>query len=177
MRIHLKVGFVSSHPICGLFPIISLNDLSDASHNILFKLFASKKKESIGATNKVKSDLYEGLPDDLKSFITDYINRCLITGGKDMDYLSLTQEDKRRLRKKWLSNYSASEVLANYTPSEVLANYTPSEVLASYTPSEVLASYTPPEILSNITPDQIVAGLNAKQLKALSKLLGSINQH
>ncbi|KPA15583.1 hypothetical protein MHK_004222 [Candidatus Magnetomorum sp. HK-1] len=162
---------------------------------LLFDVQASKKKESIGATNKVKSDLYEGLPDDLKSFITDYINRCLITGGKDMDYLSLTQEDKRRLRKKWLSNYSASEVLANYTPSEVLANYTPSEVLAnytpsevlanytpsevlaSYTPSEVLASYTPPEILSNITPDQIVAGLNAKQLKALSKLLGSINQH
>ncbi|KPA11698.1 hypothetical protein MHK_008097 [Candidatus Magnetomorum sp. HK-1] len=67
--------FKSKCPICELFPIISLNDLSDAPHNILFKLFASKKKESIGATKKVKSDLYEGLPDDLRSFITDYINK------------------------------------------------------------------------------------------------------
>ena len=80
--------FQSMEPICGLFPIISLNDLSDAPHNILFKLFASKKKATIHATKKVRSDLYNHLPMPLKDFLNDYINKCLIEGGEDMDYLN-----------------------------------------------------------------------------------------
>jgi hypothetical protein len=68
-------------PICGLFPIISLNDLSDAPHNILFKLFASKKKATINATKKVRSDLYNHLPMPLKDFLNDYINSAHFKKG------------------------------------------------------------------------------------------------
>jgi hypothetical protein len=150
--------------ICSLFPIISLNDLSDATHNILFKLFASKKKASIEATKKIKSTLYDQLPEPLKNFLTDYINRCLKAGGTDMDYLNLTKEERMQLRQEWLSQYSPSEILANYSPSEILANYSPSEVLANYSPSE---------IISNCSTDQIIAGLSEDQLKALSKRINS----
>ena len=159
--------FHSEGPICGLFPIISLNDLSNAPHNILFKLFASKKKATIDATKKVKSDLYRHLPKPLKDFLNDYINSCLIEGGENMDYLNLTQKERMELRQEWLSKYSVSERLSNLSPSEVLSNYSPSEVLSNYSPSEVL---------SNISTEKFVAGLSEDQLAMLSKLLISGNK-
>ncbi|KPA09038.1 hypothetical protein MHK_010728 [Candidatus Magnetomorum sp. HK-1] len=152
----------SQLPLFDLFPIISLNDLSDAPHNILFKLFASKKKASIDATKKLKSDLYDQLPMPLRTFLSDYINRCLIEGGKNMDYLNLTQEERMQLRQEWLSKYKASEILAYYSSSEVLSNYSSSEVLSNYTPSEVFSNYS---------TDQFLAGLSPDQLKALSKAI------
>jgi len=192
----------SNSPIFELFPIISLNNLSDAPYNIMFKLFASKKKATIEATKKVKSELYNQLPEPLKAFLTDYITRCLTAGGNDMDYLNMSQQEKTQLRQEWLSqfstsellsnrsssevlaNYTPSEVLANYSSSEVLANYTPSEVLANYSSSEVLANYSTPELLSNRSPseiisnysiDQILTGLSSEQLKALSEMINSSN--
>jgi hypothetical protein len=193
----------SQSPIFELFQIISLNDLSNTPFNILFKLFASKKKETIDATKRVKSDLYDQLPGPLQNFLTDYITRYLTSGGIDMDYLNMSQQEKMRLRQEWLSqfttaellsnrspsevlsnyspsevlsNYSPSEVLSNYAPSEVLSNYAPSEVLSNYAPSEVLSNYAPSEILSNYTTDQIISGLSSEQLKALSKTINAENQ-
>ena len=142
--------YVSLLPLFDLFPIISLNDLSNAPHNILFKLFASKKKASIEATNKVKSDLYDQLPEPLKTFLTDYINRYVITGRNDMDYLNMTPEERLQLRQEWLSKLTPSEVLACFSPSEVLSNYSSSEVLANY------------------STDQILSALSLDQLKDLS---------
>jgi len=139
----------SKSPIFELFPIISLNNLSDAPCNILFKLFASKKKATLDATNKVKSELYDQLPEPLKAFLTDYITRCLTAGGNDMDYLSMTQEEKAQLRQEWLSHFTTSELLSNRSPSEVISNY---------------------------TTDQILAGLSSEQLKALSETINSANK-
>ena len=156
--------YVSRLPLFDLFPIISLNDLSNAPHNILFKLFASKKKASIEATKKVQSDLYDHLPDPLRAFLTDFINRCVITGRDDMDYLNMTPRERMQLRQEWLSKLSLSEILANYSISEVLANYSISEVLANYSISEVLANYS---------TDQIFSALSPSQLKELSKMIKS----
>jgi hypothetical protein len=147
--------FKSQGPICGLFPIISLNDLSDAPHNILFKLFASKKKETINATNKVRDRLYNQLPEPLQNFLSDYIERCLIEGGSNMDYLNLTQEERKKLRQEWLSKYSTEELLSGRTPSEVLSNYSPSEVLSNYSPSEVLSYISQDQIIENFSTDQL----------------------
>jgi len=66
-----------------------------------------------------------------------------------MDYLNLSQEEKTRLRQKWLSKYTPSEILASYTPSEILENYTPSQVLENY------------------SVEQFLSGLSANQLKDL----------
>jgi len=148
----------SQYPLFDLFPIISLNDLSNAPHNILFKLFASKKKATIDATKKVKSDIYDQLAEPLKIFLTDYITRCLTAGGKDMDYLNLTQKEKVRLRQEWLSHYTTSELLSKRSPSEVLSNYEPSEVLSNY------------------STDQIIASLSSEQLKALAKVINTSNK-
>ncbi|MBF0450185.1 MAG: hypothetical protein HQK75_05745 [Candidatus Magnetomorum sp.] len=149
--------YKSSCPICRLFPIISLNDLSDAPYNLLFKLFASKKQASSNATKKLKTDLYGTFPYHLKCFISGFIYKCLIKGGKDMDWLNLTPKDMQSLKKEWLSTLYDS-----CTPSEVLSNYSPSEVLSNYSPSEVL---------SNFTPENFLAGLNSEQLNAISRIL------
>jgi hypothetical protein len=156
----------SNSPVFELFPIISLNDLSDAPYNILFKLFASKKKATIDATNKVKSELYDQFPEPLKAFLTDYITRCLTAGGNDMDYLNMSQQEKTQLRQEWLSQFTTSELLSNRSSSEVLANYS--------TP-EVLANYSTPEILANYSIEQILTGLSSEQLKALSETINSAN--
>jgi len=55
-----------------LVTLISLNDLSDAAHNILFKLFASKKKSTINATKKIKSDLYDRLAEPLQDYLRTF---------------------------------------------------------------------------------------------------------
>ncbi|MBF0453164.1 MAG: hypothetical protein HQK75_20860, partial [Candidatus Magnetomorum sp.] len=55
-RMGSHLDYVSQFPLFNMFPIISLNDLSNAPHNILFKLFASKKKASIDATKKGDPD-------------------------------------------------------------------------------------------------------------------------
>jgi len=56
-----------------------------------------------------------------------HINKYLIEGGEDMDYLNMTQEERRELRQEWLSKYSVSERLSDLTLtlSEVLSNYSP----------------------------------------------------
>ena len=141
--------FKSKCSICALFPIISLNDLSDAPHNILFKLFASKKKETINATNKVKYSLYNQLPESLRDFLVDYIKHCLIKGENNMDYLNLTQEERKKLRQEWLSMYTTEEILASRSPSE---------------------------ILSNFSTEQIIANLSSDHLTALAEKLNSRNQ-
>jgi hypothetical protein len=147
--------YKSRGPICGLFPIISLNDLSNAPHNILFKLFASKKKETLNASNKVRDGLYDQLPGSLQNFLNDYIKKCLIKGGITMDYLNLTQEDIKKLRKEWIEVYTTEELLANHSPSEILSNFSPTEVL------------------SYISQDQIIANLSVDQLKILAEKLNS----
>jgi len=154
----------SKGQICGLFPIISLNDLSDAAHNILFKLFASKKKATINATKKIKSDLYDRLPEPLQDYLNDYIKNCLIKGEIYMDYLNLTQEERKKLRQEWLSMYSTEELLSNLSLSEILSNYSSSELLSNLSSSE---------ILSNFSPDQIIENLSADKLAVLAKMLNS----
>jgi hypothetical protein len=138
--------FKSKGPICGLFPIISLNDLSNTPHNILFKLFASKKRETINATKKVRHRLYNQLPEPLQHFINDYIKQCLIKGEMTMDYLNLTQEERKKLKQEWLSMYSTEEILSSRSPSE---------------------------IVSYISQDQIIANLNTHQLTSLAEKLNS----
>ena len=99
--------------------------------------------------------LYNQLPKPLRDFINDYIKRCLIKGGNDMDYLNLTEEERSKLRQEWLSMYSTEEFLASRSPSEVLSNYSPSE------------------LLSYILRDKIVENLSIDQLTALSKMVNS----
>ncbi|ETR67451.1 MAG: hypothetical protein OMM_11586 [Candidatus Magnetoglobus multicellularis str. Araruama] len=111
--------YTSQFPLFDLFPIISLNDLSNAPHNILFKLFASKKKASIKATQKVKSDLYDQLPEPLKTFLTDYINRYIIMGRDDMDYLNMTTEERNQFRLEWIAKHKPPDILDYFSPPEV----------------------------------------------------------
>ncbi|MBF0453129.1 MAG: hypothetical protein HQK75_20680, partial [Candidatus Magnetomorum sp.] len=149
--------YVSQFPLFDLFPIISLNDLSNAPHNIMFKLFASKKKASKDATKKVKSDLYDHLPEPLKTFLTDYINRYIIIGMDDMDYLNMTTEERNQLRLEWIAQHKPPDILDYFSPSEVLANY------------------SAPEVLANYTTDQILSGLSPDQLKELTKMINFSN--
>ena len=149
--------YTSQFPLFDLFPIISLNDLSNAPQNILFKLFASKKKSSINAIQKVKSDLYDQLPEPLKTFLTDYINRYIIIGRDDMDYLNMTTEERNQFRLEWIAKHKPPDILDYFSTSELLSERSASEVLANY------------------STDQILSGLSSAQLQELSKRMNSEN--
>jgi len=66
-----------------------------------------------------------------------------------MDYLNLTQEERKKLRQEWLSMYTTEEILASRSPSE---------------------------ILSNFSTEQIIANLSSDHLTALAEKLNSRNQ-
>jgi hypothetical protein len=160
--------FYSKCPICSLFPIISLNDLSDSSHNVLFKLFASKKKAYIDAMNIFKRHLFHKFSENIRGFVIDFMNNCLIKGDIDMDYLNMTEEDVQKLRMEMLSNYSASEVITYFKPSELLSNMSKSDILSNMSASDILSNMSASDILSNMS-DQIVNGLSNDQLETLAK--------
>jgi hypothetical protein len=63
-----------------------------------------------------------------------------------MDYLNLTQEERKKLKQEWLSMYSTEEILSSRSPSE---------------------------IVSYISQDQIIANLNTHQLTSLAEKLNS----
>jgi hypothetical protein len=147
--------------ICRLFPLISLNDLSDAPHNIMFKLFASKRNSYTQAIEKLKK-MYHKYPGHLKIFIESFIYQCLMKGASDMywntvDWSNITPSVLNDMRQECLRQISQI--------------YTPSELLAQFKASDILSNYDPSEVLSNYTPEQFYASLNLDQKKAIAGMV------
>jgi len=115
----LRGVYKSRYPVFRLFPLISLNDLSDEPHNILFKLFASKKKEVLAAERTVRTRLMSELPRELRDFINEFFRKALAKGGC-MDYLNITPEERQAMRREWLemfrSELSPEERMAGLGP-------------------------------------------------------------
>jgi len=138
--------YTSHYPLCELFPLISLNDLSDEPHNVMFKLFASKKKEHIKAQKKIKSEeIKEKLTSETVSFITNLFNVLLTNkeGSEEMDYLNLTPKEKENLMTGWVDNvvasFGANLILKRIPKEEVFANYSQEDVFSNYSMEDIEA--------------------------------------
>jgi len=147
----------SKKPISAPILLLSLNDLSNESHNAWIKCFASKKKVKEETLKRIKT----------LDFISDELT-CLLSGLRKVWSIFSTGGAKMKM------NFTPEEVaefgrdlgdiwLAGLTPSKRLAELTPSERLAGLTPSERLAGLKPPELLACLKPEEIEDYL--KQLK------------
>ena len=149
-----KAGvFRSGLPVCRLLPLISLNDLSDSPHNIPLKLFASKKKASLGAAERLRSGLMDQMPGHLREFLKDLLKMLFMKGGT-MDYLNMTPEEREDMRQGWLDT-----IFTEFTPEEVASRLRPEDRLAGLRPEEVLSQFNPEEVLSRLRPEEIEAYL------------------
>ncbi|RLC15989.1 MAG: hypothetical protein DRI57_11980 [Deltaproteobacteria bacterium] len=149
-----KAGvFRSRYPVCDLFPMISLNDLSDEPHNIPFKLFASKKRESLAAAETLRTRMRD-LPRDMVNFLNDFFDKLFARKGGIMDWLNMTPEETQVMRRRWLDR-----VCSELTPEEVLSRYRPEERLEGLRPEERLEGLRPEERLAGLRPEEIEAYL------------------
>ncbi len=150
-------------------PLISLNDLPNERHNVLIKLFASKKREIMAVTEKLRQHM-GGLPEYLINYVRDFITNLLTEGGEDMDWLNLTPEDKTAMRKRWLkmlySAFSPEEIMSVYKTEEIMSMYKPEERLAGLKPEERLAGLKPKERLAGLKLEERLAGMKPEELEA-----------
>ena len=131
----------SNFPVCRLMPLISLNDLPNERHNVLIKLFASKKREIMAATEKLRQHM-KYLPEYLTDYIKDFITN-VFTGGEEMDWLNLTPEDRAVMKKRWLealhSSFSPEEIMSMFTSEDRLKGMRPEDRLKGMRPEELEA--------------------------------------
>ena len=158
----------SEYPVCRLMPLISLNDLSNAQHNMLIRLFASKKREIMATTEKLRQQMGY-LPEYLINYIRDFITN-LLTGGKDMDWLNMTPEDKAAMKKRWLevlrSSFSPEDIMQQFTPEERLIGLRTEDILKGMRPEERLRGMRPEERLRGMRPEERLKGMRPEELEA-----------
>ena len=152
--------------------LLSLNDLSNESHNAWIKCFATKKKVKEKTLKYLNTLNLMSLNDELKGLISglsEIWSILLKTGETEME-MNFTPEEVTAFGKKlgnvWLSGLTLEERLAGITPQERVAGLKPSEVLAVLKPSERVAGLKPSERLAGLKPAEIEEiENNLKQLK------------
>ena len=134
--------YKSNSPVCCLFTLISLNDLSDAPHNILCKLFASKTKEHLKAQEKVNEPGFlKKLPMEIVLLITQFVQALFDKkkGEKGMDYLKLSAKQKNNLMTTWVENVIDSFGVECLPKKKIFNIYSTEDVLSNYSMKEIEA--------------------------------------
>ena len=90
--------YKSQLPLVRIDTLISLNELSKTSNNIMFKLFASKKREQNAVSKKIKKMIKaKTLPTGLDEYFYNFINILFRKGTKEMDWLKLSPKEKQEM--------------------------------------------------------------------------------
>jgi len=158
----------SDNEICDDILLLSLNDLSNESHNAWIKCFASKKKVKEQAVEQLKTLGLISITEEVTWLIGGLKKLWSIfsKGGSKMK-MTFTPEEVtefgRDLGDVWLARLKPSERLAGLTPQERVAGLKPSERVAGLKPSERVAGLKPSEMLASLKPAEIEDYL--KQLK------------
>ena len=171
-----------------MITIISLNDLSKEAHNIQFKLFASKKREQIAATNSIKLEMNgQTVSKELLAFFIQFINGVLNKeGGVEVDWINLSEKDRnniiesfeeniiqnagieKRLKgvdeKDVVEHFKPKNLLKHCKPKDVLQNYEPKDVLKHYKPKDVLKNYEPKDVLKHYKPKDVLKNYEPKDV-------------
>jgi len=170
--------YKSQLPIVRIVTLISLNDLSKNSNNIMFKLFASKKREQNVVTKKIKEMIKaKTLPTGLDEYFYNFINILFRKGKKEMDWLKLSPKEKQEMmtsiENMVLERVSTERRLEGLRPDEIMKRYQPEDRLKGLQPEDRLKGLQPEDRLKGLQPEDRLKGLDIHIIEAyLNSLKG-----
>ncbi len=152
----------SENPMLDIVPILLLNQLSDARHNLFVKCFASRKAIREGALNTLlNSDLSRidpAVEHILYGLLNIYIAR---QGGIPMQYPEITPEKVMEIGKHFQDS-----ILANAPVEQRLKGLKPEERIAGLKPEERLAGLKPEERLAGLKLEDFLNALPVEDIQA-----------
>jgi len=145
--------------------LIVLNELDDHPHNMMMKLFASRKKTKFSALNFLLKQGSSQLPENIRSIIIKTINYWRIIGGYTMEEIqnSVTEEDRAMIADFAVNFATIEERLAGLNPEERLAGLNPEEIFKLYNPEERVAGLNPKEIIGCFDREELKRLLNEEE--------------
>ena len=152
----------SKIPCFRVIPLISLNDLSDKPYNVMFKLFASKKKQQYQASKNVETRIIEKkYPDDLNTFFYDFFKILFNEGEKEMDWILLPEEEKKKIKLsieasilKGMSRENRLDFLEQCDTEDRLRGIAPKDILREIDPKDILREIAPKDRLKGLKPEE-----------------------
>ncbi len=174
--------FRSELPFLKRMPLLSLNDLERTPHNLLLKLFASKKERRMAALQALKKIGIASLPGSLRSYLMRLL-KILFPGGEIMDDMDMVDMPEGKLTREELAEvamvmaelltpdqllacFSLEERLAGFDPEDILARFASKDRLAGLGPEDRLAGLGPEDRLAGLGPEERLAGLGPKDVLA-----------
>jgi len=162
-------GVYKSHSLLvRIVTLISLNDLSKTQNNIMFKLFASKKREQNAVTKKIKSMIKaKTLPTGLDEYFYNFINILFRKGASEMDWLKLSPKEKQEMMTSIedmvLERVSIERRLQGLRPEDRLQGLRPEDRLQGLNPDDIMKRYNPEDRLKGIRPEDRLKGLRPEE--------------
>jgi hypothetical protein len=136
-------------------PLISLNELSDETHNAWVKCFASHLIEKRKAFEALKSKGLGAMTAQLKWFLRGLWQHWFNDPKEDDMILDMTPEQVTKMGEMW------GEVFLNELPIEKrLAGLKSQDILSRFNPEERLVGLKPEEWLAALKPEEIEDYLN-----------------
>lgn len=131
-------------------PLISLNELSDETHNAWVKCFASHLIEKRKAFDALKSKSLNTMTVQLKWFLSGLWRHWFNDQKEDDMTLDMTPEQLTKMGEMWgevfLNELTIEERLAGLKSQDILSRFNPEERLVGLKPEEWLATLKPEEI-------------------------------
>jgi len=163
--------YKSQYILVRMITLISLNDLSRTPNNIMFKLFASKKREQHAVSAKIRKMIKDKqLPKALTEYFYNFI-KILFKKGKEMEWLNLSPKEKH----KWMRSIE-DMVLEKMSIERRLKGLRAEDRLKGLRAEERLKGLRAEERLKGLRAEERLKGLRAedrlKGLRAEDRLKG-----
>jgi len=164
-------GVYKSHSLLvRIVTLISLNDLAKTPNNIMFKLFASKKREQNAVSKKIKNMIKaKTLPTGLDEYFYNFINILSRKGKNEMDWLKLSPKEKQEMMRSIedmvLDRISTERRLKGLRPEDRLKGLRPEDRLKGLRPEDRLEGLRPEDRLKGLDINIIEAYLNSLKKK------------
>lgn len=153
--------YYSPLPVIRRVGLISLNDLSNETHNAFAQCFASHRKIKEQAFYTLEHVGYELVNAAVMTFLAGLRQYWFAREENLMSAeAELTPEKVKAMGESWIRF-----VLQNLPPEERLAGLRPEEVLRQYRPEERLSGLRPEERLSGLRPEERLAGLSLEEIE------------
>jgi len=162
----------TQYPVIQNVLLLSLNELSNESHNVWIKCFASQKKVKKQAFKKLKELGFVSIANELKWFINGLMQIWFGTAiGEEKMSMKLTPEEVTELGKQWEDFW-----LADLTVDDILARFGREKVISHFKPKDMLPYLKPEDMLPHLKPIDRLAGLKAEEVlphfKPVDRLAG-----
>jgi hypothetical protein len=159
----------SSNPMLDILPVLVLNELSDAPHNLYVKCFASRRKVRMRAFQKLFALFWKMCSQTTRTLLLGMFNILFPqSGGQIMSTIEWTPEQVMELGKAFEDNYLASlpveKRMEGLDPATILSRFNPEDRLAGLKPEDRLAGLKPEDRLAGLKPEDVLAHFGLEEI-------------